>query len=865
MSLATNVLIGLNSLKDIERLSGSGTSQHQPGEWIRITSCPEFKNWKEEAQSAALLVSGKAGSGKTVLANSMLTRLPNGQVFSFFSSYDRSRDPHIVSKLLRVLLYQICQARPSLAAVLGEVKEGRDSGVEWSLGVMKKLLFGLSLVDNKPEFYYVIDGLQEAEIEDLADLLRKLWSRKNACWFKIFLTTRSPWEVSQEDANCLQTISLDSISGNEIQKFVKREIESSGGAGPEAVAAKVEHLSGGDFSWAALVVQRLREKIQLGATKTDLLRLLTDIEKEPEKIYQSIIDLSHPADKQIRHTMFQWVLFAERTLTIDEFRVAVTLNRDLNLEQSELRSRQAVKEVDLKIFKQQIRGYCGGLIEAHGEKVELVHASARDYLLSSIEPQGVESAHRDESAHYELARTCLAYLKLPDKEGAAEELDHKDSIFRYASIYWSNHLNRLSDSQKKADLLRIMTSELRSQLLHIASESGHSEIVSKLLEPPFNADPNAKDNRNRTPLTLAARYGHKEVVESLQGSPGGIDLNPVDKDGWTPLLLAAKYGHIEVVKQLLGSDIGVKRNEQTSLYIASLEEHDNVVKELAQRTAQEEMNKLLFQAAREGRKSAAGLLIHHGANPDSTDDGGKSPWYIAAEEDHGHMINELIARQAERQAETSDAIRNIKQATLFQAVRNGTQKVVELLIAAGADKNGKDSSDDKTPLHVAMESNQIKVVEWLIAEGADIMARDSAGQTILHIAARLDRFETIAQLLARKELRKDSRDVMGQTPLHVAATCGNFEATRLLIDKGVGIDMTDCEGRTPLHAAAEHGKDRIVRYLVLKGADVTVRDREGWTPLGLAGMKGGHVNTVETLQTAIVSTSPGVPQCYTIC
>lgn len=101
-----------------------------------------------------------------------------------------------------------------------------------------------------------------------------------------------------------------------------------------------------------------------------------------------------------------------------------------------------------------------------------------------------------------------------------------------------------------------------------------------------NADVNAKDNTDATPLHMTAQFNSKiEVLTTLIFS--GADINAKDKFGNTPLLIAANANpNADVVKYLisLGADVNVVANNGTrAVDVANTEEKKHILREAMRR------------------------------------------------------------------------------------------------------------------------------------------------------------------------------------------------------------------------------------------------------------------------------------------
>ena len=171
---------------------------------------------------------------------------------------------------------------------------------------------------------------------------------------------------------------------------------------------------------------------------------------------------------------------------------------------------------------------------------------------------------------------------------------------------------------------------------------------------------------------------------------------------------------------------------------------------------------------------------------------------------------------------------------------------MKALIEAGADVNkATDSEMFPTALFQAVDEGHEAIVKMLIDAGADLDAVNDDGSTALALATTRDKetekqeTEAIAKMLiaAGADLNKARTDG-GATPLFAAAAWGQEAIVKALIDAGADVNtgLDDEEGETPLHYAAYYGKDAVIPYLLSiypEAAEVKTFTME-YTPLQLA-------------------------------
>ena len=151
--------------------------------------------------------------------------------------------------------------------------------------------------------------------------------------------------------------------------------------------------------------------------------------------------------------------------------------------------------------------------------------------------------------------------------------------------------------------------------LHCASDRGHVEVVSYLLDQGANTDRKAYDGD--TALLYACRSGHVEVVELLLSR--GADPTICDNAGWTPLMVASIGGHVDVVRCLV-------RNKAVRATIDTQDSNGWTA---------------LRWASFRNRTEVVKVLVEVGANPMVADREGRTPLGIAKNEGHGECITIL--------------------------------------------------------------------------------------------------------------------------------------------------------------------------------------------------------------------------------
>lgn len=201
--------------------------------------------------------------------------------------------------------------------------------------------------------------------------------------------------------------------------------------------------------------------------------------------------------------------------------------------------------------------------------------------------------------------------------------------------------------------------------------------------------------------------------------------------------------------------------------------------------------------------------------------------FEAVEIDAVELVREFISQGADVHARVDGY--DILSAAVLALPKQGVDlEIINLLLGAKANPNGH-SEDGKTALYWAAFKDENKLVRLLLNAGATVEAEQPKdGYTSVHIAAEHGNREIMELLLsAGGESALNKFDEVSRTPLMWAVEKGHLEIARMLIEAGADVNAFDelKIGNTALRQITDVGSYEMIELLVKARADPTI---PGW-------------------------------------
>lgn len=398
-------------------------------EWILQNA--SYLDWlhSPSVKPQILWLHGGAASGKSVLSSFIVNNLVEmGASCQYFFIRFSDHNKRTLTTILRSLAFQLAQVLPAFGQRIAQLSdesislENADARTIWQR-VFRSILFKMEI--EKP-IYWIIDGLDES---DTPRTVIKLLSEVSsvAIPFRILLASRKTQELQSSFQKLpselrLRIISLSEGHSEDFRRFVDRELEVSGTAEfKEEVKQRVLKGARGNFLWIHLAIQKINECHRETDVEKALQQLPPGMEALYDRMAQSIADMQSEIDKALSESVLEWVTCSLRPLTVAEL--------------SQAMEKDTAEILD---FQRSIKDLCGGfIIVDNGGNIEMIHQTAREYLLSN---QDSPFKINRRAAHEKIFIRCLNCLMIFGLRAKIAR-NTTPEFLDYAATSWFSHLS----------------------------------------------------------------------------------------------------------------------------------------------------------------------------------------------------------------------------------------------------------------------------------------------------------------------------------------------------------------------------------------------------------------------------------------
>ena len=419
------------------------SDRRMPGSCEWTVEDPTFTSFlaDESSEPRCLWCTGRPGSGKSVLASSIIETAQESDfdsVFYFFRFGDQIKNN--LSTLLLSLAYQIASALPEYRRrLLRLFDDGLNVQKSAPRLLWQKLFistfFELSVA--RP-LLIVIDGLDEC---DSSSLFLKFLEDFHAFSgsVRILVLSRSTQSLSSGFEKLSKGLQvrhhpLENMK-EDLRMYVEEEMATMHGDEEfkYAVATQLVRKADGNFLWASLV---LNEVLRCH-TQDAVLEALEDVPKELEPLYErmdsTLAKSCRPSDRAMGKTILTWVACSRHPLNLSNLAEAL---------QPEYAS--------ILNLKYTISRVCGEFVVVDSKGVvSMVHSSARDCLFQN---PGLNYHISGESSHqFIFAKSVTALINASPRIQAGQM--KSQAFLLYASTSWPFHLELGSDFSDQSSLL----------------------------------------------------------------------------------------------------------------------------------------------------------------------------------------------------------------------------------------------------------------------------------------------------------------------------------------------------------------------------------------------------------------------------
>lgn len=679
----------------------------------------KFLEWEQSQVPDLLWLSAKPGSGKSVVAKTLvderLSATRPGYAVCYFFFKDISTYQRSPASAMAAILHQLFSAIPSLVRHALFPYELNGEELPNLLDVMFDILVDAAADPAVTQIVCVMDALDECDeherlflIEKITNFYRdsKSFAPDQQPKLKFFLTSRPYDDIQFQFHQLIQEVPTIHLSGDEESAGISSKIDRvtianvrklAGEKGfdrytTEFLLDKLLDVKNRTYLWLSLIMDEIRTSRRRG-NRREIERLVSELPRSVVDAYDSILNKSR--DKQLARELLHIILAARTPLSLKEMSVATALAGDF--------SYNSYEDIGLEspdAFGLRIQNICGLFVTIDDGHVFLIHQTAKEYLMEKENEVSGDWRHtfRPKDSETLITSVCISLLSFDcfAKDPLSDE---------------SNDIEAYDESDGGP-----------GGSLEIYNSKQKRDVTDSYLEShPF------LDYASKNWIEHCQECG-LESQEAWQPRITRLcDTRTLNYQRWFSIYRHAKNGHLPEV--------------MTSLNTAAEFKFPNILRRLLEQgenpNEPDSQGATPLQRAASTSKEATEILLKAGADVNAT--GWDTPW-----------VTEVDEFGSERE------VKHFSGTPLYMAISRDKLDIVECLIQAGAsvDLPSAGIISLNVALSMAMWNDDSKIFRLLLDHGADATIKASLpmvevrpGWTPLHLAVYLENTAAVEMLL----------------------------------------------------------------------------------------------------------------------
>jgi hypothetical protein len=446
---AASCLQSLSYLEMDKRHANIEEAAEDTCEWI--LSNPTYLRWTRsedlEKTHGLLWIKGKPGSGKSTLmkklfkAHRNIAKQSGSFCIGFFFNARGSDIEKSPIGFYRTLLSHLLRHSDNLLKMftreyVAKKKVFKEKDISWGLSELQRFFHDSIALPELPPTEIFVDALDECSDEDVRKIVRSL-SRSAALATARKLNVKMCWSSRHYpfiSADKALELYLEDENGQDITQYLRLEMNRFQDLDFEIdLQHEIARKARGVFLWAVLVVQKVSKAIDQGRSVNHIKNLLENLPTELDALFVEILT-SIDTDLHFEtQSLFQWVLFSYRIMSLDEIQLVLAFGSDAPPSSigefidslhgwEKLSSPPTVRLTQLRKLVTEASGgliecvhYGQGSSEAHGRfMLQVIHESVRDFFFEKgsrrLPRTKIEMPPADE-CHNRIFQTCRSYLQ----------------------------------------------------------------------------------------------------------------------------------------------------------------------------------------------------------------------------------------------------------------------------------------------------------------------------------------------------------------------------------------------------------------------------------------------------------------------